>query len=830
MEQKSRLALFSFPPDVLAIITSYLNWDDLQPLLESSNAVMRHKMCVQGGVRHLLLGNVNAPRYASLWPTNRAFPYARRWNGAKKPCPFYNLDTLTILELFDSLKLDLFPPTITSLDLQSTYVTERIMPYFATNASGPPLLLAKLFPSLLHLSVLSLPRPRVLGIVMMVIPRSDSQDFFRNLPQTLTSLQYDAYDFPTTWSNVQLLPPNLTHLGCGGSHWKALPVFDTTDIQYHGFFNQLTSLLLWHVAAHEELLPLLKHVPNSQHLAFTSISSRSIAELPKGLTRLGLSIPYNPSEQGNPTWPVSLTTFDFAYLAESFFHYHLPPQALHFRVAQGHHDVNYYLTTQWFAGIQDYTNLITVAIPQLPAHDDVILMLPTSVKTINFDFLILRGHLYVPENVPSTWTPTAIRQAAQLFLAHWDKCLLLNSPSKTEVATTPSVIPEGVLQVDGLTLLYDSSRLKLPSTLTTLPSSYLVQDENVETLPRDLQQIESPAVTICPNSALHLPTHLPHLTRINSIHWYLSHFDDWLSLFHDTFSSDVKVLTFPDDIAPLLERKYLPNIVLSKPSTFTSSFEVGRTLNVLPPHITSLKLTGRQIWYKMRRHDFPPSLTMLEVEHYFCFPTHAPLSSPPPPTRPHPSHPSSSSSPTFSNMISHSKPKQGRSKPKLSPYEVAPPPPDPADPLTLDLGTNVLPPLPSIHEVLSELVYVTNVTLSGRAASSFLFEIPPNPPRCSLSHLEFLTLNVSPNDFSTAYHLSVLTPNLRKLRIVGALNTSDKMLATLVPHSLTSLEIDTSALTLDSSSYLPPSLTELILHTHGKVTGPQILARIRAKP
>lgn len=783
MAQTAEFPWARFPPDVLGIITSYLIWDDLSTLYSSMSAVVRHKMCAQSGVTHLQIGNLGGKNPSNLWPTNRVFPHSSHLTEPIRPCPFLGLTTLVVLEVHDTLRLDLFPPTITSLDLQSTYVTEHIMPHFTDTPSGPPTPLSKLFPSLLRLSLLSLPRRRVLGLTMKMIRASPVVDFFTNLPSTLTSLQFDAYAFEDSWQHLLKMPPNLVELGIGGSFWNSRPQPDF-DSQIVMRASQFTSLLLWNVQANESIRPLLKSL-TVQRLAFTSITLPCIKELPKTLTRLGLSIPYNP-EAGNAPWPASLTSFDFSGLASTFALYFLPVQACHFYVAQGFHDNLGPVTAGWLAGIQQYTNLISFNISTVPVRDDALLAFPPSVKTLHFNSLSLTGYLYVNGKVPTVWSDATVRKSARLFLAQWDKLLLLNTPKKNEVIA-PEMIPEGVLEIEGMPLLAKFGT-KLPSTLTSLPKSYVPSDEkDFLALPRDLTSLQCSTVTLTPSIAEQLPK---NLTKLETVQWDLSSFHNWSDLWKESFSSDTKVLTFPDDVAPMLERKYIPHVKLTSPSTVIDP----KTLDALPAHITALRVTGGKIWPKMGRHEFPTSLTSLQVDHFLSFPIRHHL-------------------PQMGTITSTSAKEPSSSKSKAAS----------AAAIKEETG-----PTPNIHHVLAELPSIKHVTLAGRAASSFLFDVPE--PAFSLPHLETLTINLSSDDVSTPNSLALLTPNLRKLAIIGRpIAVNDKDLETFVPKSLTSLELETSTLTADASNYLPTTLTELNLHTLGKDSGHQTLARIRKR-
>lgn len=267
MESTSKSAtLNTLPPELLAIITSYLRWKDIANLIDTLDQVLWMKLVRLGGIASVVLTDKSrkalhpfaaVPLLPRVWseklgsrrttpsdtsgqaPTPIVGPKLRTNPRAISRTPFSALQSLAIItsDLF-SVVLAALPPTLTSIELhlnkqdlltlllQGTVNFDSSRPASSSCPSGDHLLASstsslkhakisernsrrfdKLFPGLRYLSLRSIP----------VGPGSHGFDFLlpvllKELPTTLQGFDHNLWPLDQVLNCANDFPPSITTL------------------------------------------------------------------------------------------------------------------------------------------------------------------------------------------------------------------------------------------------------------------------------------------------------------------------------------------------------------------------------------------------------------------------------------------------------------------------------------------------------------------------------------------------------------------------------------------------------------------------------------------
>jgi hypothetical protein len=710
----------------------------------------------------------------SIWyPTN---PLSDRKHQFHNTFVYNGLTTLVLNCEITHVSLGLIPSTLTSLDVQCSNVYEVLMPYFTAVQGLPPTPLGILFPKLSTLAICSTYRRRILGLTIRPFHYPSKQDFFSNIPQTLTSLHYDHFTLKQTMKRVSNLPPNLIRLGINSS--RILPHISLLTAL--PICHQLVYLSLPQTILSEDPQSVLCSLSNLEHLAVQAINLSIVTLLPKTLTKLTVWASIAIANEIMLPWPTTLVHFEIFFQRSNLESYYLPLHMQSYRQNNPHFKENMLpLSCDFFVNIENYTSLVSLDFPLHKLFDEVLLMLPSSIRKVNVLCIQLTGRLYVEGKVPATWSPKKIIESAHTFFSSHPNRIITFSDLEGLIVDVQAVIPPGVTKLKDIPIV-ESAELQLPSSLTMLPKSYIPTVPYLSKLPAGLTLMDCTHFNISPEQISLLPKSLKKMALVN---WELTHFSGWKDLFASPAASQLTTLSIPKDLASLLQKHYLPDIKFKYGTRINPDWE-GRSVNYIPPSLTRLIVYGNRYWPLINKHDFPRSLSILELDDELTI-------------GPESSYSSSSSSST-SHHHHHHQQQQHKST-----------------------GCR-------IKRLLELVPTITHLILTGKAATTFLSDFGSDPS-LTLPHLEILIFKPPYSSSDSLIPLNRMAPNLKTLELSGWV-TFDRsgQLENLIPPNLTSLVISSADIDYDACQYLPTTLTSLTVSKTSKRSAADILGRLKS--
>jgi hypothetical protein len=293
--------LEDIPVEAWQIITSYIDFTQLLPLIKASNKTIRHKLLKLGGINAIQVFKYDVNDNCHLdsdshipWLTSPDIVWLRTatYKSFAPLCYFPGLTSFyctygseTIFE--KRLTLACLPPTLTHLAWHNRTLFEY----------HEGITLKNMFPNLLHCSLSGAMLPHL----------------FSGLHKSLVSLRIDQCR-RELFDELQDLPTNLTYLSLGRAN------LSVGDQQSELSVDQLKNLPLGITSLHLPSMRISRYYPSfaevAPHLTDFTIHDIKLAVrqcLPRSLTKLTLiedaTASRNPySEENLPDWPSNITS------------------------------------------------------------------------------------------------------------------------------------------------------------------------------------------------------------------------------------------------------------------------------------------------------------------------------------------------------------------------------------------------------------------------------------------------------------------------------------------------------------------------------------------